>query len=152
MALVDELERFLDDYQAGLADFDAGRSAALWGTPGMLLGDEFAGALDTRELMAEGLRQSYPLYRRLGLGGVGHTLLEHTALTERIVRLRVRWHFRDAAGAPLTDSDYEYLLRRDTGGWRVYVAVDIDASRALAQLAAAQGIDLRDLAEDADGA
>lgn len=90
MAIVDELERFLDDYQAALAAFDSERSAALWGLPGMILSDEFAGALDSRELMARGLAQSYPLYRELGMGGVEHTLLEHAALTERMARLRVR--------------------------------------------------------------
>ncbi|MEV6359566.1 hypothetical protein [Nocardia asteroides] len=142
MAIVDELERFLDDYQAALAAFDSERSAALWGLPGMILSDEFAGALDSRELMAQGLAQSYPLYRNLGMGGVEHTLLEHAALTKRMARLRVRWHFRDTAGAPLVDSDYEYLLRRDDDGWHAYVAVAIDEAAKLAGLAAEKGIDL----------
>ncbi|MGS2806412.1 hypothetical protein [Nocardia sp. MW-W600-9] len=54
----------------------------------------------------------------------------------------MRWHFRDTAGEPLVDSDYEYLLRRDDDGWHAYVAVAIDEAAKLAGLAADKGIDL----------
>lgn len=73
---------------------------------------------------------------------MGHTLLEHARLTDQVLRLRVRWHFRDAAGAALTDSDYEYLLRRDDDGWHTYVAVAIDEAAKLSALAEEKGIDL----------
>lgn len=70
-------------------------------------------------------------------------MLGQVELTERITRLRVRWHFLDNAGELLTDSDYEYLLRRDDDGvLRVYVAVAIDEMRKLTELAAAKGIEL----------
>ncbi|MBF6226370.1 hypothetical protein IU470_14815 [Nocardia abscessus] len=143
MATRDEIEAFLVAYQQALSSFDAERSAALWGTPGTIVGDEFVGSLSSRADMAEGLRQSYPLYRALGLARVDHTLLGQVELTARITRLHVRWHFFDAAGALLTDSDYEYLLRRDDDDvLRVYVAVAIDEMRKLIELAAAKGIEI----------
>ncbi|GAB2643422.1 hypothetical protein [Nocardia goodfellowii] len=143
MTTRDEIEVFLDEYQKALSTFDAERSAAQWGTPGTIVSDDFVGSLDSTAEMAAGLAQSYPFYQRLGLAGVGHTLLEKTDLTERIVRLRVRWHFHDAQGALLTDSDYEYLLRRDDDGLHAYVAVAIDEREKLSRLAAAKGIDLQ---------
>ncbi|WP_280496153.1 hypothetical protein [Nocardia asiatica] len=143
MATRDEIEAFLVEYQQALSSFDAERSTALWGAPGTIVSDGFVGSLSSRSDMAEGLRQSYPLYRALGLARVDHTLLGQVELTERITRLHVRWHFFDAAGAILTDSDYEYLLRRDDDDvLRVYVAVAIDEMRKLTELAATKGIEI----------
>lgn len=137
-----EVERFLTRYGSSLADFDAKASAEMWGLPGVILSDEFAGALDSREQMARGLEQSYPLYRALGLSEVTHTLLERVQVTARIVRVRVRWHFYDDTGEHLTDGDYEYLLRRDDDGFRAYVATAIDEAERMGELADRKGIDL----------
>ena len=143
MTTRDEIESFLVAYQRALSSFDAERSAALWGTPGTIVSDSFVGTLATRSEMAKGLEQSYPFYQGLGLDTVEHTLLEQVDLTDRLTRVHVRWHFYDKAAERLTDSDYEYLLRReDDGTLRVYVAVAIDEMQKLTELAAARGIEL----------
>jgi hypothetical protein len=139
----EELEAHLRAYQDALSAFDAKRSAELWGVPGTIVSDTFVGSLNTHEAMAAGLQQSYPLYQRLGLHHVDHETLERVDLTERLLRIRVRWLFYDAAGQLLTDGHYEYLLRRDDEGLRTYVAVAIDEQEKLIQLAQRQGIDLR---------
>ncbi|WP_280402852.1 hypothetical protein [Nocardia carnea] len=142
MSVRAELEAFLDEYQSALSAFDPERTAALWGMPGTIVGDEFVGALYTREEMAQGLAQAHPLYQLLGLSRVDHTVLEYAELTRALVRVRVRWHFYDGDDALLTDSDYEYLLRRDDEGLRTYVAVTIDETEKLSRLAAERGIRL----------
>lgn len=142
MVTRDDIESFLDQYQAALSAFDAEVSAQLWGTPGTILSDDFVGALHSRAEMAQGLTQSYPFYQALGLAQVGHTVLDYANLTENIVRVYVRWHFYDKDDELLTDGDYEYLLRRDSDGIHAYVAVAIDESQKLAQLAAEKGIQL----------
>ena len=138
----EELEAHLRAYEDALSAFNAKKSAGLWGVPGTIVSDTFIGSLDTREAMAAGLEQSYPLYRRLGLHHVAHETLERVDLTERLLRIRIRWRFYDAAGELLTDGHYEYLLRRDDEGLRTYVAVAIDEQQKLAQLARRHGIDL----------
>ena len=137
-----ELEAHLRAYEEALSAFDAERTAELWGVPGTIVSDSFVGSLDSREAMAAGLQQSYPLYQRLGLHHVAHETLERVDLTDRLLRVRVRWLFYDAAGDVLTDGHYEYLLRREDEGLRTYVAVAIDEQEKLAQLARRQGIDL----------
>jgi hypothetical protein len=139
----DEIEEFLTAYGSTLAHYDAEGTANHWGTPGTILADAFVGTLDSRAQMAEGLAQGYPLYRRLGLAGVRHTRGETEWLTDRIVRIRVRWHFLAEDDELLTDGDYEYLLRRDDDGQlRAYVAVAIDEAEKLAELVARKGIEL----------
>ncbi|CRK54333.1 conserved hypothetical protein [Rhodococcus sp. RD6.2] len=140
----DAVDEFLTAYGNTLVAYDAAVTAAMWGMPGTMVTDVFTGSLSSRDEMAAGLAQGYPLYRQLGLGGIGHTLLEFAPLTDVVVRVRVRWHFTDDAGDLLTDSDYEYVLREDPDGLHVYVAVDIDADAKLRELAARRGVDLPD--------
>lgn len=136
------IERYLTRYGDALTAFDAETSASLWGLPGMIVTDTTANVLDAREQMVAGLRSSYPLYQALGLGSVGHTVLERADLTERIVRLRVRWHFYDVDGVHMTDSDYEYLLRLDDDGLHTYCSVGIDDIAKITELAERRGVDL----------
>ncbi|MEV6341397.1 hypothetical protein AB0M12_42585 [Nocardia vinacea] len=143
MTTREEIEAYLVEYQEALSAFDAQRSVAQWGAPGTMVSDAFVGTVATTAELVEGLEQSYPLYQSLGLASVDHTVLEHVDLSERITRIHVRWHFYDVEGNLLTDSDYEYLLRRDDDGQlRAYVAVAIDEMEKIAALAAEKGIQL----------
>ena len=63
----ERIAEFFDAYAAALREFDAGRHGGAWGLPGMIVTDDFAGALESRADMAAGLASSYPLYRMLGL-------------------------------------------------------------------------------------
>ena len=139
----EQLEAHLRAYEQALSSFDAKRTAELWGVPGTIISDAFVGSLDSREAMAAGLEQSYPLYQRLGLHHVQHQTLHRVDLTDRLLLVYVRWLFYDRAGDLLTDGHYEYLLRQDEVGLRTYVAVAIDEQEKLTQLAQRQGIDLR---------
>ncbi|AKE88089.1 hypothetical protein ACWDT5_25250 [Rhodococcus aetherivorans] len=120
------LDRFFTLYGEALAGFDAEASAALWGEPGTILTDSFAGSLANRKEITEALTQSNETYRKHGLAGVGHELLDLSPVTDKIVRARVRWSFRDANDAVMATSDYEYLLRDDPDGLHAYVAVGCD--------------------------
>ena len=56
----ERLAEFFDAYAAALREFDAEATAQLWGLPGMIVTDDFAGALESRADMAAGLASSYP--------------------------------------------------------------------------------------------
>ncbi|WP_173924526.1 hypothetical protein [Agromyces sp. Marseille-P2726] len=136
------LAEFFDEYAAALREFDADATARLWGLPGMIVTDDFAGALESRADMAAGLAQSYPLYRRLGLESAVPELRAVSALTERISTVRVRWSYLDAADEVIVTTDYEYLVRDDADGLHVYLAVGIDEAEALQRAADSRGVDL----------
>ncbi|MGO4857314.1 hypothetical protein [Arthrobacter sp. 2MCAF14] len=136
-----DVEAFLAEYQDALTSYDAVRSAAQWGTPATMITDRFVGTLRSREEMAQGLAQAYPLYKSFGLTRIEHTIIERIDVTKRIIRVRVRWHFF-ADDELLTDSDYEYTLRKDDDGIHAYVAVAIDEEEKLRELADRKGIQL----------
>ncbi|MFK3676848.1 hypothetical protein ACI2IP_03920 [Microbacterium sp. NPDC090218] len=138
----DRIDEYLARYAASLTAFDAESAADLWSTPGVIADDHVSGVLESREAMIAGLKQSYPLYRELGLASVGHELLDTTALTDRLMLVRVRWLFRDADGEQLTDTTSYYLLRDDDAGLRACVCVETDAAENLQALAAERGVDL----------
>lgn len=136
------LVEFFDEYASALREFDADATARLWGLPGMIVTDDFAGALESRADMAAGLAQSYPLYRRLGLESAVPELRAVSALTDRISTVRVRWSYLDADDEVIVTTDYEYLVRDDADGLHVYLAVGIDEAEALQRAAQARGVDL----------
>ncbi len=138
----ERLAEFFDAYADALRDFDADATARLWGLPGMIVTDDFAGALESRADMAAALSSSYPVYRRLGLESAVPELLAVHALTDRISNVRVRWSYLDGADERIVTSDYEYLLRDDADGLHVYLAVGIDEADALRRAAAIRGVDL----------
>ncbi|WP_152360825.1 hypothetical protein [Microlunatus speluncae] len=137
-----EIEAYLTAYAATLSAFDSEAAAGLWATPGMIIDDRFHGVLEDRESMAQGLEQSYPLYRKLGLASVGHECLAVDALTDRIKVVHVRWLFYDADGEPLTDSFAYYIVRRDDDGLHACVCIQTDDAEKLQALATDRGIDL----------
>ena len=140
---IERIDGYLGRYAASLSDFDAEAAATLWSTPGMIADDRVSGVLDTRDEMIAGLKQSYPLYRELGLTSVGHELLDTNELSERLVLVKVRWLFRDAAGELLTDATSYYLLRdEDAAGLQACVCVETDSAEHLRALAEKRGIDL----------
>jgi hypothetical protein len=138
----ERLAEFFDAYAAALRDFDAEATARLWGLPGMVVTDDFAGALESRADMAAGLSSSYPLYRRLGLESAVPEIRAVSALTDVISTVRVRWSYLDASDELIVTTDYEYLVRDDADGLHVYLAVGIDEAEALQRAAAARGIQL----------
>ncbi len=139
----DRIEQYLARYAASLTEFDAEAAVELWSTPGMIADDRVSGVLDTREEMVAGLKQSYPLYRELGLASVGHELLDANELSDRLVLVKVRWLFRDAEGELLTDATSYYLLRDDdAAGLQACVCVETDSAEHLQALAEERGIDL----------
>ncbi|WP_211195861.1 hypothetical protein [Agromyces sp. H66] len=143
MAIDEErIAEFFDQYAAALREFDADATARLWGLPGMIITDEFAGALESRADMSAGLASSYAMYRMLGLESAVHEIRAVSALTDRLVTVRVRWSYLDADDEVIVTTDYEYLLRDDADGLHVYLAVGIDEAEALQRAARDRGVDL----------
>ncbi|GGD78873.1 hypothetical protein [Microbacterium murale] len=137
-----QITDYLDRYAATLSQFNAEGAAELWSTPGMIADDRFSGVLESRDKMVDGLKQSYPLYQRLGLASVGYELVEENHLSEALVLARVHWLFLDANGDELTDSNSYCLLRNEESGLRACVCVESDSAEKLQALATARAIDL----------
>ena len=138
----ERLAEFFDAYAAALREFDAEATAELWGLPGLIVTDDFAGAVESRADMASGLASSYPIYRMLGLESALPEIRAVSALTDRISNVRVRWSYLDGDDEVIVTTDYEYLVRDDADGLHVYLAVGIDEAEALQRAALTRGVDL----------
>ena len=140
-----EINDFLMHYADTLTNFDSTASANLWAMPGMIVDDQYSGVIDDRETMAQGLEQSYPLYRKLGLASVSHECVDVKDLTDAVKLVQVRWLFHDAEGNQLTDSNAYYIVRQDDDGLHATVCIQIDDAEKIQTLAAERGIDLSQL-------
>ena len=133
---------FLTEYGEALARYDADAGVALWGSPGMVLSDDFAQVLDDPAEMSRAVSASFPLYRALGLGQVLPGGVKVDRLSDKLLQVRLTWEFNEADGTPLTTGDYLYVLRDDDEGLRVYFAIGFDEQEKIAELAERKGVDL----------
>ncbi|WP_309102981.1 hypothetical protein [Microbacterium sp.] len=138
----ERIDDYLARYAATLTDLDAEAGSALWSVPGMIADDRASLVVESREAMAEGVKQSYPLYQQLGLASVEHELLEIEELSDRLVLVRVRWLFLDDRADLLTDTFSYYLLREEEDDLRAVVCVETDAAEKLQALADERGVEL----------
>lgn len=133
---------YLDRYARSLTDYDAETGASLWAEPGMIVDDNFSGVVATREEMTQRLTDSFPVYRKLGLGSVSYEADEIRWLTDKLVQVKVHWLFYDADGGPLTDSTGFYVLRDSAGALQACVCIQVDDVEKLTALARERGVDL----------
>lgn len=136
------ITKYLSRYAATLTEFDAEAAASLWSVPGMVTNDRFSGVVTSHEEMIDGLKQSYPLYQKLGLAAVDFELLDLQSMTELLVLVKVRWLFLDGDSSLLTDSSSYYLLRQEESGLQACLCIETDSAEKLKELAARLGIDL----------
>jgi len=142
-----QIDDYLTRYAASLTNLDADAAAELWSTPGMIADDRFSGVLESHDAMVAGLKQSYPLYQKLGLDSVGYELVDENHLTDSLVLVRAHWRFLDADGDELTDSNSYYLLRNEEPGLRACVCVETDSAEKIHALTVARGVELTPPAE-----
>ena len=85
------------------------------------------------------LAETWPVHEFLDVTRVEASVVERVPLTPSMCRVRVRYRFGDGMGRYLATRNFEYVLRLDDVGWRVYVAVNVDAEPKLQALARARG-------------
>lgn len=139
MTTVSSTEEFVAAFARALQARDASACSALWGRAGIVLADRFEAIADEPRELEPFLAGAWPIYDFLDLARVEHRILEAVALTDSIERVLVRYSFFDAAGAHLTDGDFEYVLRREEGRLRCHVGVNVSAEPNLTALALSRG-------------
>jgi hypothetical protein len=129
-----DVEQYFRDYGAGVSSGDPQQVAGFYGFPCSLLTDDFVGHLDSHGELVATLTRANAYYRQFGLAEARPELLAVDEVTAKITRVRVRWHYLGPDGEPLIDSTYEYVMRADPEGVRIYVVISLDEQQKLAQL------------------
>lgn len=127
----------------GLADAlqrrDETAFAECFGRTATVVADLFTVVTTDHTEFAAGLARDWPFHEFLDVTRVEASVIEQVPLTPALCRVRVRYRFGDGMGRHLASGDFEYVMRLDDIGWRVYVAVNIDAEPRLQALARARG-------------
>ena len=113
--------------------------AECFGRTATVVADLYEVVTTDRAEFAAGLAGDWPFHEYLDVTRVEATVVEQVPLTPAMCRVRVRYRFGDGQGRHLTTGDFEYVMRLDDVGWRVYVAVNVDAEPRLQALARARG-------------
>jgi limonene-1,2-epoxide hydrolase len=127
-------EEFWTAYGKALVDHDVETTVAHYGFPCMAMSDDFVGTLAGPDELRAALEQAHGYYARFGMTGVRPEIVGVDEISEKLTRVRLRWHFTGPDGAPLVVTNHEYTVRADADRPRIHLTVAIDEAQKLAAL------------------
>jgi hypothetical protein len=119
-----EVQRLLDDFGRAVTSGDCKAAAALWGIPGMLLGDIDVRAVSSRDDLAAYFERAREEYNAQGVTATRPEVRNLTWLTRELALVEVRWPWLNARREEKGEETSTYVLRREEGGTlKIQVAV-----------------------------
>ncbi len=134
---VDQHE-FWTTYGRALVEGDVETTVSRYGFPCMAMADEFVGTLAGPDELRAALGQAAGYYAQFGAAEVRPEVLGVDEISDKLTRVRLRWHFLRADGVELVATNHEYTWRATDDGPKIHLTVAIDEAEKLAALAAAQ--------------
>lgn len=125
-----ELNELFSKYAGDLASFNAEALASNYGFPTMTMSSGFAGSIAAKRELEQTLQQAFSYYRSFGFASARYTLKQVNLISPAILSVRLTWSYYNANGEKLVESDYEYVLKKDDGKYKIYVAIAIEAQPA----------------------
>jgi hypothetical protein len=109
---------------AALSAADAGAVAALWDVPGLVLADQGARRIETRDEVRAFFEAAIRAYRETGTPPAPPEIEGVTWISARVAAVRVDWIGADEEGVARTRESSFYLMRvGDDGVARIHVAM-----------------------------
>lgn len=118
------VQEFLDAFALALTSGDTNTIVELWETPAFIIGDQVVGVLEDAEDIRARFHEAKTNYNTIGIVATNAEIVRLDEITDRIVSVRVRWPYLDAAGVEVGAEASTYTLRRNADGeWRLRVAL-----------------------------
>jgi hypothetical protein len=118
------IQDVLDRTAKAITSGDGATVAALWEVPAYVLGDDISMAVSSLEEAAKFLGGNKAQYNAIGVVDTRADIEHLEEIGKRLVSVRVRWPWLDAAGKEVGGETSTYVLRRnDAGEWKFRVAV-----------------------------
>jgi ketosteroid isomerase-like protein len=118
------VQEFLDAFAVAMTSGDTDTIAELWETPAYLVGDQIARTVEDAEDIHTLFKDAKANYNKIGIVATNAEIVRLDEITDRIVSVRVRWPYLDAAGVEVGAEASTYTLRRNADGeWRLRVAL-----------------------------
>ncbi len=129
-----ELKAFFDQYGKALENYDVNTTVSFYGFPCFVISDDFVEALAIPQELNKSLTQIQEFYKQFDLVKVTHELTKTEIVSEKLVRVRVTWNYYDSKDNLLVDSDYVYLLRKDSDAYKIYVVIPFNEQQKMQEL------------------
>ncbi|MCO1659236.1 hypothetical protein [Pseudonocardia humida] len=129
-------EEFWTAYGRALVEGDVETTVARYGFPCMAMADDFVGTLAEPDELRAALGQAAGYYAQFGAADVRPEILGVDEISDKLTRVRLRWHYFRADGVELVATNHEYTWRATDEGPKIHLTVAIDEAEKLAALAA----------------
>jgi ketosteroid isomerase-like protein len=113
------LEAFFVRYGEAVSAGDLGAISACYAVPAIVLSDEGAIPIASREEVEAAFDGAAQAYHARGMVAAKSTVLGAEALTGKLVSADVRWDYVDEEGRSVERNGYRYVLRMEDAGPRI---------------------------------
>lgn len=113
------LEAFFVRYGEAVSAGDLKAISACYAIPAIVISDEGAIPIATREEVEAAFDGAAQAYRARGMVAARPTVLAAEVLTEKLVSADVRWDYVDEEGRSAEQNGYRYVLRLEEAGPRI---------------------------------
>ncbi len=126
---------FFEDYAEALERHDSKYMANCYTLPCTFIADD-SSLVYTTEAKLEGLiNQSKRFYSVHGITAVVPDILNKRQISQRIVRVSMRWNYVDKKDRTVYDCDYYYILKLDEqDNWKIEVAIPVNEKEKITEL------------------
>jgi ketosteroid isomerase-like protein len=113
------LEGFFVRYGEAVSAGELQTISACYAVPAIVISDEGAIPIATREEVEAAFDGAAQAYRAQGMVAARPTVLKAEALTEKLVSADVRWDYVDEEGRSAQQNGYRYVLRLEEAAPRI---------------------------------
>lgn len=108
-----EVRALLDKFARAITAGDGAAAASLWQVPAFVLGAETAMALSSLAEIQRFYGGSKQQYNERGIVGTRAEIVDEDHIDDKLVVVKVRWPYLDAAGNEVGAERSDYTLARD---------------------------------------
>ena len=111
-----EVQDLFDEIVKAVVAGNGEAVAALWETPGFVIGEDMVMAIESREQLAQFFGSAKAQYNERGITSTRADVIDLERIGQRIVIATVRFPHLDANGREVGSESSDYTLRRDDHG------------------------------------
>lgn len=122
-----QINTFFENYAAALERFDTKGMAFLYNIPCTMISDDATTMFNDAGKLEGFFNMGTGFYKQFGINKVRPEIWNRRNLTDKIIAVKVNWHFYDSNNKPIYSCDYHYTLKLDkNNAWKIILSVAVN--------------------------
>lgn len=122
---------FFDEYAAAIESFNAKSMVYCYQLPCTFISDENSTAFTDAAQLEGFFSKGAAFYKQQGITQARAEVWNKDFWTEKILKVKLIWHYSDKMNNPVYSCDYQYILVFDENRWKIAVAISLNEKQQM---------------------